>query len=293
MFIADLNGDLRNDIGFYAFQSSTPVVQLLLQTGAGGFASQAYSLPFGKGIGAFVTSDFNRNRKPDFGTLLFTQGATTTGTASFLAFVNTTPSGSSFLGGHFAPCTFPAAAHGLHACTPVASSTVTSPVRFEASGTWFEALRKSELWIDGTKVAEQHFGWDKSQWFDQTRQLAAGTHKATFFIAGHDNALQKTTVSFTVSGTQGCSHPSTVGIHVCAPLNGSIWGGSVLAQAAATVSGTAGRMEVWVDGVKKFSQSGSTLKTSLTLSPGVHRVTFVAFNTAGTKISTVVSPTVQ
>jgi VCBS repeat protein len=287
MFIADLNGDLRNDIGFYALLSGTPAVQLLLQTGGGGFASQAYSLPSGKGIGAFVTSDFDRNRKPDFGTLVFTQGAVTSGTDSFLAFVNTTP------GGHFAPCSFPAAARGLHACTPGASSTVTSPVHFTASGTWFETLRKSELWIDGTKVAEQHFGWDKSQWFDQMRQLSTGGHKATFFTAGYDNQLQKTSFTFTVSGTQGCSHPSSVGIHVCAPTNGSIWGGAVLAQAAATESGTAGHMELWVDGVKKFSQSGSTLKTSITLTAGLHRFVFIAVNTAGTKISTTLSATVQ
>jgi hypothetical protein len=261
-------------------------VELFLQNGSGGYATQLFSLPTGKAIGGFVTDDFNRNRKPDFGALDFLEPPTGT-SDSFLAFVNTTA------GGHFAPCSFPAAAHGLHACTPGASTTITSPVHLTASGTWFQALRKSELWIDGTKVAEQHFGWDKSQWFDQTRQLATGAHKATFFTAGYDNRLQKTTVSFSVSGTQGCSHPSTVSIHVCSPKNGSIWGGAVLAQAAATVSGTAGHMELWVDGVKQFSQSGSTLKTSLSLSPGLHRFTYFAFNTAGTKISTTVSATTQ
>ncbi len=288
MILGDLNGDLHNDFGLWGDTSSgLPVVKLFLGNAAGGYKTQSISVSSGQGIGAFVTSDFDRNRKPDFGTLFFSEGATTTGTDTFKAFLDTTS------GGHFAPCSFPASSHGLHACTPGVSSTVTWPVHFTASGTWFQQLRKAELWIDGTKVAEQHFGWDKSQWFDQTREVLPGAHKATFFVAGMDNRLQTTSVNFTVSGMQGCSHPSTVGIHVCSPKNSSIWGGGVLVQAAATVSGTPGHMELWIDGVKTFSQSGTTLVGGVNLKPGLHRFSYYAFNTAGTKVSATVSATTQ
>jgi hypothetical protein len=59
------------------------------------------------------------------------------------------------------------------------------------------------------------------------------------------------------------------------------------------VTGTISRMEVWVDGVKKFSTFASTtLSTSLSLPSGSHRFSFYAVNTAGTKWNTVVNATV-
>ena len=75
--------------------------------------------------------------------------------------------------------------------------------------------------------------------------------------------------------------------------NGSTVGSPVAVQSFATVTGTISRMEVWVDGVKKYSTFGSnTLSTSLSLATGSHRFSFYAVNTAGTKWETVVNATV-
>jgi hypothetical protein len=53
-------------------------------------------------------------------------------------------------------------------------------------------------------------------------------------------------------------------------------------------------MEVWVDGVKKYTETSSTtLNTTLTLAAGSHRFTVYAVNTAGTKWDQVVSATVK
>ena len=44
------------------------------------------------------------------------------------------------------------------------------------------------------------------------------------------------------------------------------------------------RMEVWIDGVKKYSETtGATLNTTLTMATGTHRFAVLAYNTAGTK----------
>jgi hypothetical protein len=52
-------------------------------------------------------------------------------------------------------------------------------------------------------------------------------------------------------------------------------------------------MQLWVDGVKKFSNTGTTtLSTSVSLAAGSHRFTVIAVNTAGTKWQTVVNATV-
>jgi hypothetical protein len=81
---------------------------------------------------------------------------------------------------------------------------------------------------------------------------------------------------------------------VCKPVNGSTVASPVPVQAAATVTGTISRMEVWVDGVKKFSTfSSRTLSTSLSLAAGSHTFAFVAVNTAGAKWTKTVNSTVH
>jgi hypothetical protein len=100
--------------------------------------------------------------------------------------------------------------------------------------------------------------------------------------------------SYTIGSTSTCTAPSTPGVHVCKPVNGSTVASPVAVQAAATVTGTISRMEVWVDGVKKFSTLNSrTLSTSLSLAAGAHRFVFDAVNTAGTKWMQTVNATVH
>jgi hypothetical protein len=51
---------------------------------------------------------------------------------------------------------------------------------------------------------------------------------------------------------------------------------------------------VWVDGVKKYTETtGTTLNTSLSLAAGTHRFGVFAVNTAGTKWEQVVDATVK
>jgi hypothetical protein len=68
----------------------------------------------------------------------------------------------------------------------------------------------------------------------------------------------------------------------------------VQVQATATITGTFARMELWVDGVKKYTEtSGRVLNTSISLAVGSHRFTVIAANTAGTQWQSVVNATVK
>ena len=68
----------------------------------------------------------------------------------------------------------------------------------------------------------------------------------------------------------------------------------VAIQATSTITGKFDRMEVWIDGVKKYTEtSGTTLNTTLSLAPGSHRFGVFAVNTAGTKWEQVVYATVK
>jgi hypothetical protein len=98
--------------------------------------------------------------------------------------------------------------------------------------------------------------------------------------------------SYTIGST--CSAPTTPGVHVCKPVGGSTVPSPVQVQAHATITGTLARMEVWVDGVKKYTETtGTSLSTSIALTAGAHTFHVYAVNTAGTKWLGSVSATVQ
>lgn len=59
------------------------------------------------------------------------------------------------------------------------------------------------------------------------------------------------------------------------------------------VTGTLAQMELWVDGVKKYSESSSpTLQTSIRESAGTHRLAVLAVNTSGQAWEQAVNATV-
>jgi hypothetical protein len=187
-------------------------------------------------------------------------------------------------------CTAPSSA-GLNVCQPVNGSTVGSPVSVLASATVTGTISRMEVWVDGVKK----FSTFNSKTLSTSLSLASGSHNFAFYAVNTAGTKWEKTVTATVSGGGGtCGAPGTPGVNVCKPVNGSTVGSPVAVQAFATVTGTIARMEVWVDGVKKFSTFGSnTLSTSLSLASGSHRFSFYGVNTAGTKWNTVVNATVQ
>jgi hypothetical protein len=91
-----------------------------------------------------------------------------------------------------------------------------------------------------------------------------------------------------------CSAPSSAGVHICAPASGSTVTSPVQVKAAATITGTISNMQLWVDGVKKYTASGSrTLSTFVSLPAGTHRFAVLAINTAGQKWSSAINATVK
>lgn len=193
-------------------------------------------------------------------------------------------------GGSFGPCRYPNSGHGFDVC---AAGTVSgSTATFNAAANSFGQLRKIALWVDGKKVNEQYRAWDHHAYFQWAGSFSNGTHQASLIAADVDNRLQKYKFSFTVGATS-CSAPASNGIHVCSPVNGSSVNSPVKTTATARITGTLAQMEIWVDGVKKYSQSTSlTESTSIALARGKHRFDFNAVNTAGTKWKATVYATV-
>jgi hypothetical protein len=147
-----------------------------------------------------------------------------------------------------------------------------------------------ELWVDGKKVAEQHHTWGPYAWFNFSEALASGSHRGVMFATGIDNRLQATEFNFTVGA---CSAPSSAGVHICAPASGSTVSSPVQVQAAATITGTLSNMQLWIDGVKKYTTASKALITSVSLAAGTHRFAVLAVNTAGQKWESAVNATVK
>jgi hypothetical protein len=191
--VADVNGDGYNDIAFTAFDytSNREVIGLLLGGPHNTFTWE--EVPFGLNsfeMGNLLVGDFNRDKRPDL-TLAAADDSKNAETKVY-DYVNSTSAGI------WSPCSYPQAAHGINMCSPANGATVSRDVQFEVAATWFEPLRKIEVWVDGKKIVEQHHVWDKYGWLNATHTFAAGTHHVDVYSAGNDNALQHQSSTFTV-----------------------------------------------------------------------------------------------
>jgi hypothetical protein len=146
----------------------------------------------------------------------------------------------------------------------------SSPVRFSIGAANQTPGRKVEVWVDGKKMGEQRKGaFSYYSFLDATHELSNGNHTVTVLSAGWDNMLQEFTFPLTVGGTT-CAPPWAPGVNVCSPLNHG------------TVTGTVARMEVWVNGVKRYTTYGkNTLKTNITVGAGAHKFVYYIVNTDG------------
>jgi glucose/arabinose dehydrogenase len=170
-------------------------------------------------------------------------------------------------------------------CAPANGAGVTSPFTVNAvvnsSVTWVE------VWLNSTKAWQ---GAPTSGAISPSIAAAAGTYTMTVYGRNSTGVLGSARETITVTSGSGgggtCTAPSTAGVNVCSPTSttspGSTMSSPVHALAAATVTGTFARMELWIDGVKKFTSSTRSIDYQATLPSGSHRFTFYAVNTAGT-----------
>jgi hypothetical protein len=288
--MADFNDDGQMDLVVEAHDyTNNGFLVFFLATGTPGqFQYQTWNVGNNTdgvaGYSALAVGDFNGDGAPDwvshFYTINYNQSAAiTTG-------LNATANGN------WSNCPYPITARGISLCSPTNSST--SPVDFNATAHSFGQLRKLEVWVDGAKLAEQHNTWGGNAFLNfNTSSLAPGPHGGTIYAADIDNTLQRYDFNFNV-GPSSCGAPSSPGVNICSPADGSITSGNaVQVQATATIQGTLARMEIWVEGVKEFTETDSTsMNASLNLRAGSHMFTVYAVNTDGNLWNQTVTATV-
>lgn len=282
--VADFNGDGLNDLVTEEVSCGvwSPVTDFAIRLGqsSGGFGQEEalyQSLNVAYQPYAVRTT---LGTKPDIAFSQFDGG----GNDSLTLLTNTS-------GGAFPGCGPTGFATGIQVCTPTGGA-VTSPVKFSVGAAGPTPMRTVAVWADGKKLAEQiTHAFSNYSFLDASVPLTAGSHAVTVIGTGWDNTLQQKSFTLNVSG--GCSAPAVPGIHVCQPT--SVAPSSPVAiQATATIVGKLGRMEVWVDGGKRFTETNSTtMNTNLSVTTGLHRFDFYAVNTAGIKWHQAVTTTVK
>ena len=290
--VADFNGDGLNDLAYvltncqgYDDPNGPKSYVVASGKGAGTFGAEqtiAQSTSGGYDPTAVRTTTGTR---PD---LVYTQAnAGTTVSTDIELLTNTSV-------GNFPGCGLSGNAEGVQICSPGTSST--SPVKFSVSAAGPTPMRTAAVWVDGKKVDEQlTHAFSNYSFLDASLALAAGSHAITVYGTGWDNTLQSKSFTLNIgSGGGSCAAPASAGVHACAPAGGSTVASPVQVQATSTITGTLARMEVWVDGVKKYTETTTTsLNTTLSLAAGSHRFDIYAVNTSGTKWETTVTATVK
>lgn len=291
--VADFNGDGLNDLAYSdssCTTASTNDFVIRPGTGSGSFGAEQtiYQNLFNTYQPFAVRS--TTGTKPD---LVFSED-----TAAQTSQATNPPEALVLLSndseGAFPGCGVAGIAEGISICTP--GATASSPVTFSIGAAGPTPMRTVAVWADGKKVSEQlAHAFSNYSFLNASVPLAAGSHAITVYGAGWDDTLQQTSFTLQVGGSgASCSAPTSPGVNVCKPANGSTVSSPVQVLAAANVTGTLARMEVWVDGVKKYTETSSkTLNTSLSLAAGSHHFGIFAVNTAGTKWEGAVNATVK
>ena len=283
--VADFDGDGLNDLAYTAVPCNSNSVQtsliVRLGTGSGNFGAEQniYQNPFQLAQPYAVLS--TTGNRPD---IVFDQFNGTT-TDSFELLLNDGI-------GRFPNCGI-SVAEGISICQPQPKSA--SPVIFSLATAGPTPMRTAAVWVDGKKVDEQlAHAFSNYSFLDASIPMTLGTHKVTIFGTGWDNTLQQKTFSVDVNSNNGCGAPTSPGVFLCQPAEDTTVSSPVQVVATATVTGKFARMEVWIDGVKKYTQTTNpVLLTTIPVSAGTHRFGVFAVNTAGTKWEAVANATVK
>lgn len=196
------------------------------------------------------------------------------------------------VGGTSGGCAAPSSP-GVNVCAPTPGESATSPVTFSAAATAASgAVDHTELWIDGNKIGN-YLG----SMMNTAVQESAGTHTATVVeVDSTGNYIKSAPVTYTVGGTSSaCAAPSSPGVNVCAPSQGSTVASPVTFLAAGTgASGTVDHLELWIDGNKIGDYPGSQVNAQVAEPSGSHTATVVEVDTNWNYVASMpVSYTVQ
>jgi hypothetical protein len=269
---ADFNGDGRNDLVVIEYDNTTRYIAILYALPDGRFSPEEYVFT-DPNLRAVMAGRYNTGTLPDIAART-SESEFGSGTLHILK--NNQLSAAGFP--DCDPQSDPPANINICRITTVPNST---QVTFSIGAAFTSPLRKLELWIDGAKQSEGFSSYDQYSFLDTTLGVAAGQHTASFYAVSFDGRKINKKQTFTSGSFNICPAPVSPGINICSP--GTTATSPVTVNATGQTANTTVRMELWVDGTKRASVPGNSLKTTVTLAAGPHRFSFYAIDSRGTK----------
>jgi hypothetical protein len=181
----------------------------------------------------------------------------------------------------------------VHICAPTNGATVSSPVNVVATARSSKGVSYMQVYVDGTKVYQV-----SSSTLNTNLTMAAGARRVTVQAKDTAGMIFKQAININVSSTQpppvGCTAPTTnLTVNICTPTNGASVSSPVHVTAKATSSAGVSLMQIYVDGIKAYQASGSSVDTNVTMSAGTRRLTVQARDNAGTTFKKTIFMTVS
>jgi hypothetical protein len=205
-----------------------------------------------------VWGDFDRDGRPDLAVMEYIDFETFPATPHVEVFLNRTSS---------AP-TCSAANAGLRTvtlCRPTDASSVKTPTRFLANITSGRPVNLTKIYVDGVS---RFTGYDDL--VNRYLTLPNGQHKITV-KAWDAQGPFSTTETINVTGST-CGVPTTSrSIHICSPTEGNaVW--SPVRVIAAVNDSSSVNVQVYVDGVVKFTTASKQVDWSGAMAAGSHKI---------------------
>lgn len=178
------------------------------------------------------------------------------------------------------PCSTPTTDQTINLCTLSEGQAVTSPVHVgyainDQSGSPLYSF----IYVDGVRYELFNTGLNianASNWL----LMYPGTHRITVQAHPQGGAFYSKTVNITVTGpTDVCQPDRTVdpSVTICSLQDGQTVTSPVRVQANA--GAPVYLTQIYVDGALRFTARSKDIETSITLSPGTHRLTVQAQDT--------------
>jgi hypothetical protein len=204
-----------------------------------------------------VWADFDRDGRPDLAVIEYGFGSSPT-PPHVEVFLNRTSSAPTCSAAN-------AALRTVALCRPGAGASVTTPTRFLANITSGRPVNQTKIYIDGVS---RFTGYDDL--INRYLTLPNGQHKITVKAWDAQGSFS-TSETIDVTGST-CSAPTTArSVRLCSPTEGnSVW--SPVRVIAAVNDSSTVSVQVYVDGVVKFTTTAKKVDWSTSMTTGSHTV---------------------
>jgi len=180
--------------------------------------------------------------------------------------------------------------HSVTFCAPGTAPT-PSPVRIAAQSKVNQGfVNLMQLYVDGASKGQTY-----TNQLDTTLDLASGTHRVVAKARDTSGVYFSNTISVSIAAPPICdvSSAPTPSVTICAPAPNATVSSPVQVTAQGKDSFPIIRMQLYVDGVAKYTVSSDQLNTPIALTSGVHRLSVVSTNNANATTKATISVTVQ